>query len=140
MFIRIEPASSVPIYAQILEQIRYQAAAGFLKPGDKVPSGRDLAVALGVNQHTVLKVYKELCAQGILQIERGAGTFVADGANSQKAIPAEEKKRILSEQLGQAAVTAIHLEFSLAEAVKMFEDVYVGIQTAQDKSTQSSKE
>jgi len=61
MFIRIEPSSSSPIYRQIMDQIRYQVAAGILKAGDKVPSVRQLAGQLAVNQNTILKVYNELC-------------------------------------------------------------------------------
>ena len=134
MFIRIEPSSSVPIYAQMLEQIKYLIASGFLKAGDKVPSGRELAVQLGVNQHTVLKVYKELCTQGLLKVERGAGTFVADVSQEKKSISESEKKRIISEQLTQAAVTAIHLDYDCSDAVEIFKQLYDKIKKDQDKS------
>ncbi|MBW7992515.1 MAG: GntR family transcriptional regulator, partial [Planctomycetes bacterium] len=70
---RIEPSSSIPIYRQIIDQIKYQVATGVLKEGDKVPSVRELAGRLAINQNTVLKVYNELCRQNVLKIERGDG-------------------------------------------------------------------
>jgi GntR family transcriptional regulator len=78
MFIRIEKGSSVPISRQIASQFRAQCLAGTLKPGDKVPSVRELAVLLGVNPNTILRVYEKLTAEGYLERRHGSGTFIAD--------------------------------------------------------------
>lgn len=78
MFIRIEKGSSVPISRQIVSQVRAQCLAGTLQSGDKVPSVRELAVTLGVNPNTILRVYEKLTAEGYLQRRHGSGTFIAD--------------------------------------------------------------
>lgn len=78
MFIRIEPSSGTPILRQIADQIRAQCASGRLKPGDQLPSVRELAGELAVNQNTILHVYERLAAEGLLERRQGAGTYVAE--------------------------------------------------------------
>lgn len=85
LFIRIEPSSGVPIYRQMMDQIRLQVATGVLAEGRQMPSVRGLARQLAVNQNTVLKVYNELCHDGVLTVERGSGTFVAADARTRGA-------------------------------------------------------
>ena len=78
MFIRIESTSGVPITKQIAEQIRAGCASGTLRPGDRLPSVRQLAQELAVNQNTVLRVYERLTSEGLLERRHGDGTYVAD--------------------------------------------------------------
>jgi GntR family transcriptional regulator len=77
MFIRIQKGSVVPISRQIAGQIRALCSADTLKPGQQLPSVRQLARDLGVNQNTVLRVYEQLTAAGLLEMKHGRGTFVA---------------------------------------------------------------
>ena len=77
MYIRIEKGSVVPISRQIAAQIRALCSADTLKPGERMPSVRQLARELGVNQNTVLRVYERLTAAGLLEMKQGRGTFVA---------------------------------------------------------------
>ncbi|HEV3342181.1 MAG TPA: GntR family transcriptional regulator [Pirellulales bacterium] len=77
MFIRIEKGSSVPVSRQIADQITALALAGTLKPNDQLPSVRQLARELAVNQNTVLRVYERLAGEGLLDLRHGEGTFVA---------------------------------------------------------------
>ena len=77
MFIRLEPSSGVPITRQMVDQIRALCAAGTLAAGDRMPSVRELARELAVNQNTILRVYERLTAEGLLERRHGAGTFVA---------------------------------------------------------------
>lgn len=77
MFIRIEKASSAPISRQIIDQVRALCLAGTLKPGEQLPSVRQLARELAVNQNTVLRVYERLTAEGMLERRHGDGTYVA---------------------------------------------------------------
>ena len=77
MFIRIEPSSGVPIWRQIADQIRSQCAARILSGGDRLPSVRELARRLAVNQNTILRVYERLTMEGLLERRHGDGTFVA---------------------------------------------------------------
>ena len=78
MFVRIERDSSVPISRQIADQIRAQCLSGALIPGTRIPSVRQLARDLAVNQNTVLRVYERLTAEKLLELRHGDGTFVSD--------------------------------------------------------------
>lgn len=131
MFIRIEPSSSVPIYRQIIDQIKYSVATGVLKEGDKVPSVRELAAELAVNQNTILKVYNELCREQVLKIVRGDGTYVS---SSKQAIPAAEREKTVGNTLREAVVQAIHLEVSLQQAKELLESEYKAIESERNRS------
>jgi GntR family transcriptional regulator len=124
IFIRIEPSSPVPIYRQIIDQIRYQIATGALREGDQVPSIRQLADKLAVNQNTILKVYNQLCAEKVLRVERGSGTFVAA---SRQSIPVAERRKIVAKLLRDAAVQAIHLDVGLEQIKEQLEKEYEAI-------------
>lgn len=77
MFLRVEPSSPVPIYRQIMDQVRFAVASGRLEPETRVPSVRDVAAELQINLQTVAKAYAELVDDGTLEIRRGMGTYVA---------------------------------------------------------------
>lgn len=124
IFIRIEPSSPVPIYRQIIDQIRYQIATGALREGDQVPSVRQLADKLAVNQNTILKVYNQLCTEKVLRVERGSGTFVAA---SRQSIPVAERKKIVAKLLRDAAVQAINLDVGLEQIKEQLEKEYEAI-------------
>ena len=98
MFLRIEASSAVPIYRQIMDQIKDSVAAGSLKAGEKMPSVRVLAEELAVNQNTILKVYNELCREGVLRMERGSGTFVAE---TSEEVRIEEREWIIESMMGE---------------------------------------
>ena len=132
MFIRIEPSSSAPIYRQIMDQIRYQVAAGMLKAGDKIPSVRQLAGQLAVNQNTILKVYNELCREHVLEIDRGNGTIVAQGNST---IPMSERKKPVAALLREAAVQAIHLEIPPEQVHALLEREYQAILAEKKRSS-----
>ena len=121
----------MPIYRQIIDQIKYQVATGALKEGDKVPSVRDLASKLAVNQNTVLKVYNELCRENVLKIERGDGTYVS---SNKQNIPAAERKKAVANVLREAVVQAIQLDVSLEQAKDLLEKEYEIIKSAKNKS------
>ena len=76
--IRIEASAGVPIGRQIIEQIRAQCASGVLGGGDRLPSVRELARQLAINQNTVLRAYERLTAEGLLERRHGDGTYVVD--------------------------------------------------------------
>lgn len=71
--------TSVPIYLQIIDEFKRQIATGILKPGDKVPSQRDLASELKVNANTVQRAYREMEILGLVETLRGQGTFICQG-------------------------------------------------------------
>ncbi len=121
MFLRIESSSAVPIYCQLAEQIREQIAAGLLKPGQQVPSVRQLATDLAVNQNTILKVYNELVREGVLTMERGSGTYVSDHVPGQVE---ESRRQIVADALAKAADKAVGLGVSLSQMQQWLEKEY----------------
>lgn len=121
MFLRIEKGSSVPISRQLAEQLATLCASGGLKPGDRLPSVRELAQELAVNQNTILRVYERLTGEGLLERRHGQGTFVAKTAGRQAA--AVHRNRIVEElrqlvrQASGLGLSSDQIHELLAEAV-----------------------
>jgi GntR family transcriptional regulator len=90
--IRIDPDSHVPLYAQIVEQIKAQIAARQLTPGDQLPTIRQLATDLRINFNTVVRAYLELEREGLISTQRGRGTFVADSPEEEALAEMREEK------------------------------------------------
>lgn len=80
MLLRIDPASEIPLFAQLAAAVRSEAAAGRLKPGDRLPAAREIAEAVGINLHTVLRAYQELRDEGLVDLRRGRGAVLTDVA------------------------------------------------------------
>ena len=80
MIIDLDPASPVPIYLQIVEQVRRLVAIGALRPGDRLLTVRELAVQCRVNRNTAARAIQELEREGIVRTRVGQGTFVSDEA------------------------------------------------------------
>ena len=74
--IRFDESAPMPVYAQIADELRRAVVAGRWAPGEKVPSVRELAIAIRVNPNTVAKVYDLLVDEGVLRVRRGVGVFV----------------------------------------------------------------
>ena len=83
---RLDPASGVPTYLQLVQQVEHALRLGYLKPGDQLPKVRDVVAALVINPNTVLKAYKELEVKGLAAGRPGQGTFV-QATLSQVALP-----------------------------------------------------
>lgn len=96
MQLHISPRDGTPIYQQIANQIKYQAASGRLEAGRQLPTVRKLAEQLTVNPNTVARAYRELEAAGVLTTRRGSGTFVAEGGSP---LARREKVRILHDRI-----------------------------------------
>lgn len=86
----VEFENSTPIYIQIMNEIKRRLISGELKPGDKVPSTRDLAAELRVNPNTISKVYQSLEAEGITETRRGMGTYIAQRSEEETALMKNE--------------------------------------------------
>ncbi len=95
MLIRIEKGSAVPISSQVAEQIATLCASGKLVPGERLPSVRELARELAVNQNTILRVYERLVRDGLLEMRHGQGTFVAEDIGGSTLVA--HRKRLLEE-------------------------------------------
>jgi GntR family transcriptional regulator len=119
--IRVDPTLPTPIWSQIEESVRYLVGSGALRPGDALPSVRDLARDLRINPNTAAKAYQRLVEAGILETRRGEGTFVAERP---PATPAGEKARLLREGATRMATLAVNLGASRAEAVSALQTVW----------------
>lgn len=107
---RLDSRSGVPVYRQIIDQVLGGIAAGLLKPGDQLPTVRQLAVDLTVNPNTVVRAYRELEIREVLETQQGTGTFIT--AKRPQADEAERRRRIAQlagELLARAGAEGITL-------------------------------
>lgn len=115
--VTIDPRDKTPIYAQLERGLRAGIAAGRLRPGDQLPTVRQLAVELKINANTVARVYTDLERSGVIETRRGVGSFVA--ATPEKARPAREHDKRLrafaTRVLAEAGAAGFALEDLLAE-------------------------
>jgi len=101
----LDPRDATPIYAQLERGLRAAIASGRLKPGDQLPTVRQLAVELQVNANTVARVYSDLERSGVLETRRGVGSFIR--ASAGEARPrGEHEKRLRALATGMLAVAA----------------------------------
>ncbi len=114
MWVHIDPTSGVPIYLQIVQQIRSAAATGVLQEGEVLPSVRELAVELAVNPNTVAKAYRELQREGVISVARGTGTRVSPRPPS---IPDDEVSARLKSSAHRVAVEAYSLGVSREDLI-----------------------
>jgi GntR family transcriptional regulator len=84
LILKPNPASGVPIYLQVIEQVKHAIATGALRPGEQLPGIRPLAEELVINPNTVAKAYRELEHDGVIELRQGAGAFVSGNAPSKK--------------------------------------------------------
>ncbi len=125
MFLRIEKGSAVPISRQIAEQIATLCASGSLRPGERLPSVRELARELAVNQNTILRVYDRLCGEGLLEMRHGQGTFVA--ARAKRGQLAVHRERLVDE-LRQIARQAVGLGLTSDELHELLAEGLDGVE------------
>lgn len=118
MELRIDPASAVPVYAQIVEQVRSLVASRALRAGDQLPSVRDLAATLRVNRNTASKAYQALEAEGVIETRAGHGCFVADGHPRWSR---EERVERVERALDRALVEAFHVEIPFDDVPPILE-------------------
>ena len=84
MILKPNPSSGVPIYLQLMEQVKYAIETGAVRPGEQLPGIRPLAEELVINPNTVAKAYRELEHEGVIELRQGAGAFVSDRAPTKK--------------------------------------------------------
>jgi GntR family transcriptional regulator len=85
MLFRSNPSSGVPVYLQLIEQVKHAIDLGALRPGDQLPAIRRVAEDLVINPNTVAKAYRDLEHAGVIELRQGAGAFVADNGSSRVA-------------------------------------------------------
>jgi GntR family transcriptional regulator len=84
MLFRPNPSSGVPIYLQLMEQVKHAVETGALRAGDQLPGIRPLAEELVINPNTVAKAYRELEHEGVIELRHGAGAFVSGSTRAKK--------------------------------------------------------
>ena len=108
MFDHIDARSPTPLYAQIAARLRVAIASGELRPGDGLPSVRQLSSRLRINPATVVQAYRELEGDGLVSTRQGAGTFVQEVAHDRKTQEREmEARRLVRDLLARAGSLGI---------------------------------
>lgn len=116
MRVHISPNDGIPIYQQIVNQVKFLVAARRLKPGDEVLPIRALAEQLLVNPNTVARAYRELESSGVLVSRQGSGTRVADAGSP---LSRKEKMRLLRDRADTLLAEAYQLGVSLDDTVEL---------------------
>lgn len=120
MIIRVDPHSGVPVYRQIVDQVRFQVGSGILSPGTELPSTRDLSQKLGVNPMTVSKAYAILEDEKILERRPGLTLIVAGQSPAKREHSAMKQLRSI---LGPAASVASQLGIPPTQASSLFREL-----------------
>ncbi|MFC1737049.1 GntR family transcriptional regulator [Candidatus Hydrogenedentota bacterium] len=118
MYIHLNLSSGVPIYQQIVRQVKYLVVTGSLGERDKLPSVRKLAADLAINPTTVVKAYDELEHAGVIYRRQGQGCFVSDDASH---ISAKEKRRLITEMARRLAVEGLSLGLESDQIVSIIQ-------------------
>jgi GntR family transcriptional regulator len=126
MLRRPNPSSGVPIYLQLMEQVKYAIETGALRSGDQLPGMRVVAEELVINPNTVAKAYRELQHEGVIDLRHGAGAFVsadavpkkaADRLRAAQALVASTVKRLRARGLSEEEIRRL-FEAELAESAE----------------------
>jgi GntR family transcriptional regulator len=107
MLFQLDFKSGKPVYLQLVDQIRYAAAAGALRSGESLPTIRPLAEELRVNRNTIAKAYNELESQGVIETIPGKGCFLKENSTP---FTKTVRQKLLAKEVDQAVVTAHHLQ------------------------------
>jgi GntR family transcriptional regulator len=116
--IHISSSDGVPIYLQIVNQIKYLVAAGRLASGEELPPIRVLAEQLVINPNTVARAYRELEAAGIVEKRRTAGTYVSDQGSP---LARRERMKILSQRVDALLAEAQQMDISIDDVLKLID-------------------
>jgi GntR family transcriptional regulator len=110
--LQLNPTLGIPIYRQVMDQIREQIAARKLRPGDQLPSIRELSTELRINPTSAVKAYNELRHLGLIVQDQGRGTFVGATPN----VAEKDRNELLRREADVYVARAINWGFSSAEA------------------------
>jgi DNA-binding transcriptional regulator YhcF (GntR family) len=112
--------TGVPVYRQLIDQVRAAVASGALSAGDQLPTVRQLAVDLTINPNTVMRAYRELELGGLLETYQGTGTFISDKKPEKKTA---ERERQLGQMAGEFAARAGAAGFTLEELIERLREL-----------------
>ena len=112
--------TGVPVYRQLIDQVRAGIASGSLTAGYQLPTVRQLAVDLEINPNTVMRAYRELELGGLLETHQGTGTFISDKKPEKKTA---DRERQLNQMAGEFAARAGAAGFTLEELIDRMQDL-----------------
>src|SRR5690349_6464862 len=118
MHLHISANDGLPIYLQIVNQVKYLVASGRLNAGDELPAIRVLAEQLIVNPKTVARAYRELESAGIVEKRRTAGTYVSDQGSP---LARRERMKILSQRVDALLAEARQMDIAIDDVIKLIE-------------------
>ncbi len=119
MQIHITSNDGVPIYVQIVNQVKHLVASGRLAPGEEIPPIRALADQLLVNPNTVARAYLELERAGVVTKRHGSGTYVSE---TPSPLSRREKLKVLTQRVDSLLVEAGHLDIDLPEVIELLHE------------------
>jgi len=119
MRIQVSIKDGVPIYLQIVQQIKYLIACGRIQPEDELPPVRTLAEQLVINPNTVTRAYRDLETEGLVVSRRGKGVYVADTGSP---LALKERRRILDVSIDKMLAEASQLQFSVNDVIGFVEE------------------
>lgn len=135
MIAHVNFKSGVPVYLQIVQQVKAAAASGNLRPGDALPSVRSLAEELRINRNTAARAYTELEAEGVIETRQGAGCFLkAKGASPLRKTVRSER---LAAELDAVIVQAHHLQISDEELRTLLEERLAALRDRQEANQET---
>ncbi len=103
LHLQIDPQSGLPVYRQMMDQVKYYIASGVLQAGDQLPSIRELAQRLSINPTTVVKAYSELEHAAVIEMRHGKGVFVTECSVHMSGREREKALRRIARQLAVEA-------------------------------------
>jgi GntR family transcriptional regulator len=119
MQLHISPSDGVPIYLQIVNQVKYLVASGRLRSGEELPPIRVLAEQLLINPNTVARAYRELEVAGVVTKRRTAGTYVSDAGSP---LARRERLRILAERADALLAEAQQMNVTLDQVFQLLRE------------------
>ena len=129
MLFKPNPSSGVPIYLQLMEQVKHGIETGALRPGEQLPGIRPLAEDLVINPNTVAKAYRELEHEGVIELRQGAGAFVSANAGARKLTDAiRAGQALVAEAIEKLRARGVTDE----EIRRLFEAELAGLNTRGD--------
>ena len=136
MLLHINPSSGVPIYLQIENQVKHYIASGALKPGEALPSVRQVAADLRVNPNTVARAYQNLERDGVLRTVPGGRTYVAENP---AGLLKSEKIRRLRPHARQIAVEGSQLRLDPEDIINLVEQELEALEEANERTGNSNR-
>ena len=126
MQIHISTKDGIPIYKQIINQIKYMIASSRLLPGEKLPPVRKLAEILLINPNTVARAYRDLETLGLVQTRQGSGVCISEGTSP---LAQEQKMKILTERADVLLTEAQQMDIDLDEIIALLHQRHSQLQS-----------